>query len=73
MNVFLKAYLFYLQVIYGLRGWIAFVSFLDLGTAVQCFIDTDDYLTSLYTANGVAEHSKCLKMHNEKEVFMHRY
>ncbi|XP_018013462.1 uncharacterized protein LOC108670499 [Hyalella azteca] len=44
------------RVIYGLRGWIAFVSFLDLGTAVQCFIDTEAYLGTLYTASGVAEH-----------------
>ncbi|XP_076067898.1 ergosterol biosynthetic protein 28 homolog isoform X2 [Oratosquilla oratoria] len=45
------------KVIYGLRGWIAFVAFMDLGTAFQCFIDADSFLGSqLYTADGVAEH-----------------
>nr|XP_053645188.1 uncharacterized protein LOC128697486 [Cherax quadricarinatus] len=45
------------QVIYALRGWIAFVAFIDLGMAVQCFLDADSFLGSqLYTAGDIAEH-----------------
>ncbi|CAL4083480.1 unnamed protein product, partial [Meganyctiphanes norvegica] len=45
------------QVIYGLRGWIAFVAFIDMGMAVQCFMDAEQFLGShLYTENGVVEH-----------------
>lgn len=45
------------QVIYALRGWIAFVAFIDMGMAVQCFLDADSFLGSqLYTAGDIAEH-----------------
>ncbi|KAK3861724.1 hypothetical protein Pcinc_032340 [Petrolisthes cinctipes] len=45
------------QVIYALRGWIAFVAFIDLGTAIQCFLDADSFLgTQLYTDGDIAEH-----------------
>lgn len=46
-------------MIYALRGWIAFVAFIDMGMAVQCFLDADSFLGSqLYTAGDIAEHGE---------------
>ncbi|XP_047497839.1 uncharacterized protein LOC125044921 [Penaeus chinensis] len=40
-----------------MRGWIAFVAFIDVGMAVQCYLDADSFLGSqLYTAGDIAEH-----------------
>ena len=27
------------KILYAFRGWIAFIAFMDMGTAVRCFIE----------------------------------
>jgi len=31
-------------VIYAMRGWIAFVAFIELSNAIRCFIDEKDFV-----------------------------
>lgn len=39
---------------YAFRGWIAFVAFMDLGTAVRCFIEKRAFFGQFANANAVA-------------------
>lgn len=32
------------KIIYAFRGWIGFVAFMDMGTAVRCFIENRSFL-----------------------------
>ncbi|XP_043197974.1 uncharacterized protein LOC122368269 [Amphibalanus amphitrite] len=32
------------SMIYALRGWIAFVAFISMATAIRCYLDTENYL-----------------------------
>lgn len=32
------------KLLYAFRGWIAFVAFMDMGTAVRCFIEKRSFL-----------------------------
>lgn len=41
-------------MIYTLRGWIAFVAFMDLGTAVRCFLDDNFLGNKVYTAETLS-------------------
>nr|CAD7407463.1 unnamed protein product [Timema poppensis] len=36
------------NLIYAFRGWIAFVAFMDLGTAIRCFIEKKSFLGDYY-------------------------
>lgn len=39
-------------MIYSLRGWIAFVAFINMATAFRCYLDTDTYLNRDLIAAG---------------------
>ena len=40
-------------VIYAMRGWIAFVAFIEFSNAIRCFIDEKQFLQgNLFTAQG---------------------
>lgn len=41
------------RYIYALRGWLAFVAFMDLGTAFRCFLDDDFLAVKVYNAGTV--------------------
>ena len=32
------------KLLYAFRGWIAFVAFMDIGTAVRCYIEKRSFL-----------------------------
>lgn len=34
------------KVLYAFRGWIAFVAFMDLGTAGRCYIESRSFLSN---------------------------
>ncbi|KAF4532828.1 hypothetical protein B566_EDAN002679 [Ephemera danica] len=41
------------KLVYAFRGWIAFVAFMDLGTAVRCFIEKRTFLDdAVFLANS---------------------
>lgn len=51
------------RYIYALRGWLAFVAFMDLGTAFRCFLDDDFLAVKVYNAGTVypgKAFSKCI-------------
>lgn len=39
-------------VIYCMRGWVAFVAFIELSNAIRCFIDEDNFLKSGLFSNS---------------------
>ncbi|XP_037072744.1 uncharacterized protein LOC119093837 [Pollicipes pollicipes] len=40
------------SMIYALRGWIAFVAFISMATAIRCFLDTENYLGKQFFSGG---------------------
>lgn len=42
------------KLMYAFRGWIGFVAFMDLGTAVRCFIEKRAFFGQYANANAVA-------------------
>ncbi|GAB6026095.1 hypothetical protein CHUAL_012298 [Chamberlinius hualienensis] len=45
------------RYIYGLRGWIAFVAFMELGTAMRCFVDGDYLKLRVYINTHLNDYS----------------
>ena len=37
------------KMIYAFRGWIAFVAFMDLGTAVRSYIEKRSFLSKAFS------------------------
>jgi len=42
------------KLMYAFRGWIAFVAFMDLGTAFRCFIDKRTFLDDVIVVGANA-------------------
>jgi hypothetical protein len=45
------------KLMYAFRGWIAFVAFMDLGTASRCFIDKRTFLDDVIVITANATNS----------------
>lgn len=41
------------KMLYAFRGWIAFVAFMDLGTAIKSYIEKRSFLSGISTTDYV--------------------
>lgn len=48
------------KLLYAFRGWIGFVAFMDIGTAIRCFMENRSFLGahSLLNSNSLDDGKK---------------